>query len=78
MGALYTNQRTIIMDKNKKQPDTKGLERLSAEIINALRSGLDEDTLQDRNFATAMWIAMQILCTPRCAIFAVREGQLTR
>ncbi|EOB5351569.1 hypothetical protein ACNB98_001622 [Escherichia coli] len=49
------------MDKNKKQPDTKGLERLSAEIINALRSGLDEDTLQDRNFATAMWIAMQIL-----------------
>ncbi|EFB4489431.1 TPA: hypothetical protein JTK81_002373 [Escherichia coli] len=66
------------MDKNKKQPDTKGLERLSAEIINALRSGLDEDTLQDRNFATAMWIAMQILCAPRCAIFAVREGQLTR
>ena len=56
------------MDKNKKQPD----------IINALRSGLDEDTLQDRNFTTAMWIAMQILCTPRCAIFAVREGQLTR
>lgn len=66
------------MDKNKKQPDTKGLQILSAEIINALRSGLDENTLQDRNFTTAMWIAMQILCTPRCAIFAVREGQLTR